>query len=104
MHGVWQCAVVETNQKRRAGKILEQFAQGASIGYGSVFCTGQDVPPGLHPQGREVLRVGAVSVALHGDFKSRMATAIFSPCHNDSLVRQKTDASTIYDARLFRLG
>lgn len=36
-----------------AGKILEQFAHGASIGYGSVFCTGQDVPPGLHPQGKK---------------------------------------------------
>lgn len=54
------------SEKVAAGKILEQFAHGASIGYGSVFCTGQDVPPGLHPQGK------------------------------------KTDASTIYDVRLFR--
>lgn len=41
------------SEKVAAGKILEQFAHGASIGYGSVFCTGQDVPPGLHPQGKK---------------------------------------------------
>lgn len=42
-----------SREAAKAGKILEQFAQGASIGYGSVFCTGQDIPPGLHPQGKK---------------------------------------------------
>ncbi|CAK8985659.1 unnamed protein product [Durusdinium trenchii] len=40
-------------KEANAGKVLEQFAHGASIGYGSVFCTGPDVPPGLHPQGKK---------------------------------------------------
>ena len=36
---------------KEAGKSLEQFALGARIGYGSVFCTAPERPPGLHPRG-----------------------------------------------------
>ena len=35
---------------KEAGKSLEQFALGARIGYGSVFCTAPERPPGLHPR------------------------------------------------------